>query len=108
MPDFEKRRGDTQPHSESVRETPIGFYFARSAASRTPSELECDASSHRFHHVKSVTLLECAAGRYTALEPLKRVTEPFDLRAKPCLDEMAKFIIIVLRIMFAGGAVVLG
>ena len=43
-----------------------------------------------------------------ALELLKRVTEAFDLRGKPCPDEMAKFIIVVLRIMFAGGAVVSG
>ena len=56
-----ENKGDarTRAHSQSCRETvdTSADTFARSAASRTPSELECDASAHRFHPYRG--LLNC-------------------------------------------------
>ena len=110
MTDSEKRRGDTQAHSESLSETALCFYdFARSAglAKAFGVGVRCVFASLSSCNQPG-TSLECPAERRMALELLKRVTEAFDLRSKPCSDEMAKFIIVVFRIMFAGGAVVLG
>ncbi len=87
----------------SLRETVIGFEWISHEVLWSAMRLRI-----AFIMRSASNLIECPAGRYTALWLLKRVTEAFDLRSKPRPYEMAKFFIIVFRIMFAAGAVVLG